>query len=155
MNSLRESHALMSGSENNPWNLKKALRTPRRDLNFRKHLKFISGTSYFVFEPSFNQFLGQVLEIIPKILKKSPENSQKEPNFWNHIKFISETSNFVFVPSFNQFWCKVQEIIPGILKKPRELPKKSPILGSTSNSSQKPHILYSYQVSANSEVFWK
>ena len=117
MNSLRESHALMSDSENNPWNLKQALGTPRRDLNFRKHLKFISETSYFVFEPSLNQFWSQVLEIIPEILKKAPKTSKKEPNFKKHLKFISETSHFVFIPSFSQFWGQVLEIFPGILKK--------------------------------------
>jgi len=157
LNSLRESHALMSNSENNPWNLQKALGTHTRDLNFRKHLEFISENSHFVFVPSFSQFLGQVLEIIPEILKKkAPQTSKKEPNFRKHLKFISETSYFVFVPSFSQFWGQVLEIIPGILKKPRKLPKESPILGSTLNSSQKPHILYSYQVSNNSDVrFWK
>ena len=145
----------MKGSGNNPWNSKKAPRTPKKKPNFRKHIKSISETFNFVFVPSFSQFWGQVLEIIPGLLKK-PRKLIKKLNFRKHLKFISETSHFVFVPSFSQFWGQVLKIITGILKKPRKLPKKSPIFGSTLNSSQKPHILYSYQVSTKSDVrIWR
>ncbi len=60
----------MSISGNNLRNPQKAPEISWQGLNLRKHLKFISETSQYVFVPSFTYFECQVLEIIPEILKK-------------------------------------------------------------------------------------
>jgi len=68
----------MSGSGNNPRNPEKALETPGRDPNFRKNLKFISGTLNRVQILNFNHFGHEILQNFFRNPKQSLFDPSKE-----------------------------------------------------------------------------